>query len=550
MPNLPGLGLRELRLLALAATCAALLAGAVVRAEEPASLPPAGPAAGPSSQDLLGQIEELRQQINQLQARQAQPGIPTTSPVVPPKTNGADGDVPASDARPTSNGSAGLSREDTADPGAGLPGGEGPAVPGSGDNFPMKLSYRYNAGGGYTSLSTRDGDFSVNLQNLLALDGTFYNKASVNTTEKGFNLPFSRNYLFGNITKDVDYQIAFQESLGSFNVLDMWGNLRVCDPLNIRVGRMVTPFEYEYYIIWPGWGPVATLSPVFQIAGRRREGAMAWGRLFGNKIQYQQGIFNASDGAFYDIGNGVSYTGSLDVTPFKGSNDLLDSLGVGVSVETSHRSYSLAAGATDNFVTGAGEPSTNNIYFGSTGVPFFAYVPTMFTSGTQTRVAPHLYWYGQFSVLAEWAYSQRHLTDTGTGVQALEQVNGYYVTLSYFLTGERYTGDGLSGFSAIAPNRPFSFRDHQQGIGAWELGFQYAQLHLNPNVVSAGFADPLINATQLNQMMVGINWYMNKYTKISFDWLDARTNKPVPLGSNGTLSNTYDVFWTRLALMF
>jgi phosphate-selective porin OprO/OprP len=348
----------------------------------------------------------------------------------------------------------------------------------------------------------------------------------------------------------VDYQFAFQESLGSFNVLDMWGNFRVSDSLNIRVGRMVTPFIYEYYIFWPGWGPVITLSPLFQIAGRRREGVMGWGRLLGNKIQYQQGVFNAADGSFFDLGTQVSYTGSLDVTPWKGSNGPFDSLGVGVGIESSIRSYSLAAGAASNFVAGAGEPSTNNLYFGSSGVPFFIYVPTMLASGMQTRVAPHLYWYGRFSVLAEWAYSERHLTNSATGVEALEQVNGYYVYLSYFLTGERYTGDGLSGFSAIAPNRPFSFRNPRGGIGAWELGFQYAQLHLNPNVVNAGFADPLVNATQLNQMMLGVNWYMNKYTKISFDWVDARTNKAVPLGSNGTLSNTYDVFWTRVALMF
>jgi phosphate-selective porin OprO/OprP len=184
------------------------------------------------------------------------------------------------------------------------------------------------------------------------------------------------------------------------------------------------------------------------------------------------------------------------------------------------------------------------------GYPFFMYVPTMMANGMQNRVAPHFYWYGQFSVLAEWAYSERNLTNTATGIQALERVNGYYIDLSYFLTGERYTGDGLSGFSAIAPNRPFSLHNHQYGIGAWELGFQYAQLSLNKDVVAAGFADPLVNATQLNQLMLGINWYMNKYTKFSFDWLDARTNKAVPIGSNGSRTNHYDIFWTRVALMF
>ncbi len=88
------------------------------------------------------------------------------------------------------------------------------------------------------------------------------------------------------------------------------------------------------------------------------------------------------------------------------------------------------------------------------------------------------------------------------------------------------------------------------GPGAWELAGQYSQMKRGGNVVTDGFADPLINATQLNQLMLGVNWWMNKYTRASFDWVNDKTNKAVPIGSNGHLTSQYDIYWVRLAMFF
>lgn len=532
----------------------ALLVGiAPARGDDPILNSPDGDVPVPT-QDLLRQIQQLRQEVGQLRKSQAQPNgvapgadgrVDNLFPWTPPRDG--DSGLSAGDAPDLP---AGAAREDVAEPGAGLPGGEGPVVPGVGDNFPMRLSYRYNAGGGYTSLSSADGRYTVNLQNLVTLDGTFYDKANINTSQKGFNIPFARNYLFGNITRDWDYQIAFQEALGSFNILDLWFNFHLDDRLNVRFGRMVTPFLYDYLTVYPGWDPVMTLSPLANIAGRRREGVMAWGRLVQNKIQYQQGVFNAAEGTFSDLSRAVDYIGAVDFTPFKGSGGVLDSLGGGIMVDTGLRQFPLNQGGSTIFLIGGGEPNTNFAYFNSTGVPFFQYVPTMNADGLLTRVSPHLYWFGRFSAVAEYAYQQRHLENMATGVRGLEQVNGYYVNLSYFLTGERYRGDGLSSYTAISPLRPFIPSQHLYGPGAWEVAAQYSQLWLGRGVVADGFADPLVNATQLNQLMVGVNWWMNKYTKFGFDWVNVHTNKAVPLSSSGNLSSGYNIYWTRVAMFF
>ena len=479
------------------------------------------------------------------------PGAPGNIAGAPETTNGVPA-VPGG-AFPFGGGSGGTpSPEATAVPGAGLPSGSEPAPPGSGDNFPLSVSYKYNAGGGYTALTSKDGDFTINLQNQITLDGTFYDRANVGTSERNFNIPFYRTYLFGNITKDWDYQASVQGFLGSFNVLDLWLNHKFSDALNIRFGRQLSPLLYEYYGFSPAWEPVITNSPLFQVAGKRQLGVMAWGKLLNNKIQYQQGVFNGVSGGFFDLDNSVDYIGSLDVTPFKGSGTIWDSLGGGLGVQTGRHNYSLAAGAVNNFVNGAGEPTTNAAFVGSTGIPFLLYQPTMAVNGMQTRVAPHIYWYGRFSVLAEFIHQDRALLNTANGVRANESLNGYYVNVSYFLTGEKYSGDGLGGYTTITPLRPFIPSKGCYGPGAWELAAQYSQMALGNNVLAAGFVDPTINATRLTQTMFGVNWWMNKYTRVSLDWINDHTNRGVPIGvgGSGRPTSTYNIYWARLAMFF
>ncbi len=129
-------------------------------------------------------------------------------------------------------------------------------------------------------------------------------------------------------------------------------------------------------------------------------------------------------------------------------------------------------------------------------------------------------------------------------------VNGYFVNASYFLTGERYSGDGLAGYTTITPLHPFMPHKGCWGPGAWEVAAQYSQFGLGSNSLAPGFADPVINATRLDQVMVGVNWWMNKYTRVSFDWVNDHTNKAVPIGVGAPPTSNYNIYWARLAMFF
>lgn len=409
------------------------------------------------------------------------------------------------------------------------------------NDYFLAVRYRYNFAGGFLSLGSPDDEITVNLQNQVTLDGTFYDRPNMPTALKGFSVPFLRTYLYGNVTKHWQYQLATQSFLGQFNILDAFVNYHHDDRLNIRVGRGLSPFLYEYFAFSPAWEPVITNSPLFQFAGKRQEGVLFYGDVADHHFQYQAGVFNGVSGAFYDLDKNVDFIGSFTLTPFIHSETIFDHFGFGVGVQTGQHNYALNQ-TSSSFTNGAGEPTTNINYVASTGVPFFQYDTNTFAAGNQTRVAPHLFWYGRFSLLTEYVHSARRLSLNGQA--ATTEQSGYFVNASYWLTGERYKGNGLGGYSTIEPLRPFRWG---HGPGAWEVASQIAQVNLDANNFNFAAA-PNTYASRCVQLMLGVNWWPNKYVRLSLDNVWTSFNRPVPLGP--VAGDSFNTAWFRCAMFF
>jgi phosphate-selective porin OprO/OprP len=400
-------------------------------------------------------------------------------------------------------------------------------------------SYNYNFGGGYLQLQSRDKEFTFQIQNQMTLDGTFYSLRNADTYEKGFNIPFYRLYFMGNFLENWEYLASVQQLLGSFNILDMYLGYKFADELNIRVGHFLSPFLYEYWAFSPAWEPVITNSPLFQLAGKRQTGGMLWGRLFDNVVQYQVGVFDGADGAYFDVDAHVDTIAEVTWTPFKPNGvESWDSFGVGFSIQNGVQDYLLSDGSNFNFPFGNGEPTFNQDFVNSSGVPFFTYADDVAANGNRFKIAPQIFRFGQFSFLAEYVRWTRALTNGTTEIE--EQINAYYVNTSYFLTGERYTGDGLLGYTTIEPIHDY---------GAVELVSQFAQLELGNQSLTPGFAQPGQDATRLQQLMAGVNWWPNRYVRLSFDYVNVWTNRAVDVGA-GQFADNYGIWWGRAAAFF
>ena len=120
---------------------------------------------------------------------------------------------------------------------------------------------------------------------------------------------------------------------------------------------------------------------------------------------------------------------------------------------------------------------------------------------------------GPLSLQSEYAFAQ------------VEQIggpplffNGYMAQVSYFLTGEHRPYDRKLGIhKRLEPFEDF-FRVRtksqgiQTGLGAWEVAARFSNIVLN---------NRNIQGNNLTDFTVGLNWYLNPYTRWKFNYIRA-----------------------------
>lgn len=145
--------------------------------------------------------------------------------------------------------------------------------------------------------------------------------------------------------------------------------------------------------------------------------------------------------------------------------------------------------------------------------------------------------YGAFSAQAEY-FGLSLNRDAGFGNQ---QFNGCYVLFSYFLTGENRTYDRRSGtFNRIVPfGNFFRVRDEngyvQTGLGAWEVAYRYSYGDL---------IDDDVNGGRTGDHTVGLNWYLNPYMRLMFNYIRSTTDDAA------ALDGVIDVYQMRAQIDF
>ncbi len=95
--------------------------------------------------------------------------------------------------------------------------------------------------------------------------------------------------------------------------------------------------------------------------------------------------------------------------------------------------------------------------------------------------------------------------------------NGYMAQVSWFLTGEHRPYDRQRGLHQRMPVRDEFFlvptgRGKGWGLGAWELAGRFSNIVLN---------DKNIQGNNLTDFTAGLNWYLNPYTRMKFNYVRA-----------------------------
>lgn len=93
------------------------------------------------------------------------------------------------------------------------------------------------------------------------------------------------------------------------------------------------------------------------------------------------------------------------------------------------------------------------------------------------------------------------------------------------------------------PTHAFEPRKGVRHLGAFELALRYSQLRVDPNA----FASPKGSAQKASEVGFGLNWYLNKYVKLTTDYEHTVFTMS---SSSVTPSHNEDVLMNRVQLAF
>ncbi|AGA30180.1 OprO/OprP family phosphate-selective porin [Singulisphaera acidiphila] len=427
------------------------------------------------------------------------------------------------------------------------PGGRRSPIPGygiSGATAEKKSPLKANFGPGF-ELMTEDKEFQLQLHQETQFDARTFIPHGDDYARSGFVFPRVRLFFNGRITQPIEYTISLNRGFSGLDLLDGFVNFRYDDRAQLKVGRFMTPFNYEQFAIQNMWLFAPERSLFTSNLGLNRQlGVQLWGNLFDNRVDYAVGAFDGPRNSYEDYNEAKDVISYLNIRPFgdqeKGS--LLRDLNVGGSF-----SY----GEQDNPVVPRAFRTASNASNASTAdlfsPPFLILGDSTRERGQRTLWSAHAaYFYKQFSFFTDYNGGILRYAVNKKAAESVEvPVSGYSVAMGYFLTGESQERRTI-----LEPKHPFSLRRDKLGPGAWELIFRYSSLEFDHSVFTGGLANPELWSQRAWTTNLGMNWYLNRYVKIYFDWQHTEFGNPVIYRQPDLKQLTNELFWIRMQLYF
>ena len=402
------------------------------------------------------------------------------------------------------------------------------------DQTPKKLPAKVAFGEGL-EFTSDDGEYRIQFHNLTQAEFRGFPTRDQGVLQSQFFIPRERFYFTGDLTKNIGFYTVLNRSYGTFDILDAFISLRVDDRLRLRIGRMKTPYLYEYFSIAEG-DLIAPERSLFgaNLALNRQIGAMFLGELFGSRLSYAVGAYNGPRNSFGDFNSAKDLIGTINLRPFLESERFpgLRYFNIGGSWDVGYESNNNTTQPT-YFETANDQANGAN----ATGVsPTFLHLNNnVVEQGERVQWGAHMAWYYKsFFLMGEYGGARAGYGLVNGTTSTPVNFSGYHVTASYFLTGEELT----RRVNVVKPRRDFNFDFFQGGPfspGAWEVYARYSTLEIGNNIFTSGFADPNLWTNHAWTTDIGLNWYLNFYTRIFLDWQHAEFGNTVAVAPGVSL---------------
>ncbi len=316
-------------------------------------------------------------------------------------------------------------------------------------------------------------------------------------------LPFRRARLaaVGDVSEDVSYMIEMDFAFpGRPSFMDVWVDVHNVPVLgNVRIGQYRVPFGMD------------ALTSVRELTFLERASPFAFNPFrqisigFHDNNDAQTLTWSAAAFGFpTDVwgdntgDKGYGMASRVTALPYY-AEDGSSLLHLGVD-------YSLTRPSTQTLEY-RNQPEFGGPFIGATGntpsVPFFVDTGVMSATSSNLFNAEIAAVRNQAYIQSELTYALVSLTNGGTAT-----FPGYYAQAGYFVTGETRSYNKLAG--VLGRVKPLHNWGEPCGYGAVELAARYSYLDLTSRSISGG---------RMNDVTLGVNWYLNQYTKFQLNYI-------------------------------
>jgi len=339
-------------------------------------------------------------------------------------------------------------------------------------------------------LDSQDGAFKLQIGGRVYLDWVWMDSDDFDGFDDGVEFRAARFFTSGTIYDTFGFKLEVDFAGDKVTLKDAYVAFKDVPVLNaVKVGHFKEPFRLEEltssrFITFME----RSVSNLF--APGRNTGVMAGSPVLDNRMTWAAGIFReTSNGKKFQSDDGYAVTGRLTGTPwYQDKGEKLVHLGAAASFRTNHAETVEFAEAPEMHlapdVLDTGDiHSDEQARFGLEGA---------------VVVGP-LAFQGEYM----------HATVDRDAGGSLD-FGGFYAQAGYFLTGEHRVYDPKSGsFKRVHPKRDFR---KSGGVGAWEVAARYSHLDLSDDDIDAG---------ELDDVTLGINWYLNPNARMMFNYIAA-----------------------------
>jgi phosphate-selective porin OprO/OprP len=343
--------------------------------------------------------------------------------------------------------------------------------------------------------SLRIGEFRADLLVRLHFDWRDFDP-ELGENDNEFLFRRARVALEGRIYDDLEYEFDAELRDRERPWRDVYINYRRFRAAEIQVGRFKIPFGLDQNTGVFNLNFIERSLIGTELSPARDRGIMVHGRLLGDAIAYQTGVFRRDGDSTRFAGPSVdgTWAGRVEVSPLEHVRGPFGSAQIGVNA-TSGSLFEGLYGQRGRTLSGT------------------TFAEPYYVKGRRLRLGVDGRWTpGPVSVQAEYIRVSDERNGQGLGDVDLPDAlaQGWYVSGTWAVTGDD------KGAGGINPAKPFPTR----GIGAVELAARFEELRFSS--AETGGEPPFSNPRAANILpnrdrilTLGANWYLNRFGRVT-----------------------------------